>query len=453
MLAWFKNGVSLRLRLNLLVAFLSLAFVAVVASLLIHDARNAIREQVEAANRVTVQLLDTVIVSSAMNPSLGPTHYVMQDFLRSMGYVRSSYIELFDHLGNPLYRSPSSTFMQNVEPPAWFVKLVSPKQEVVSRRIQFGTLVIASDPDGSIREAWFSFSQILVTGCVFFVLLNALVYAFLSHALRPVDGILSAINRVEQGDLTTKLPRFSLPEFDKIGQSLNRMMVGLDAERQLEENRQLTRLIQQHIEDERRSLARELHDELGQYVTAIKTFAVAIANKAKTSAPEIEASANTIVSAANQIYDGMHNIIRQLRPSAMDNMGLVETLKDMVANYQAQHQDLSITLAVNGTFEGLGEDVNINIYRIVQESVNNVIKHAQAQEVAVSLNTVDNGSLALTIQDDGIGMELGSVDQSNHFGLLGIKERAQALNGEFSLTAGPQEKGTKLTVVIPIDTK
>jgi len=92
-------------------------------------------------------------------------------------------------------------------------------------------------------------------------------------------------------------------------------VVSLDAERQLEENRQLTQLIQKHIEDERRSLARELHDELGQYVTAIKTFAVAIANKTKERAPDVEASAQTIVAAANHIYDGMHNIIRQLRPA------------------------------------------------------------------------------------------------------------------------------------------
>jgi len=102
---------------------------------------------------------------------------------------------------------------------------------------------------------------------------------------------------------------------------LNQMALSLDAERQLEQNRQLTQLIQQHIEDERRSLARELHDELGQYVTAIKTFAVAIVNKTKQSTPDIAANAQTIVAAANHIYDGMHNIIRQLRPAAMTIWG------------------------------------------------------------------------------------------------------------------------------------
>lgn len=444
---------SLRFRLNLLITILSLAFIVVVGSMLVNDARNAIREQVEAANRVTVQLLDTVIVSSAMNPSLGYTHTVMQDFLRSLGYVRSSHIELYDQVGNTLYQSPKSSFMADVTPPDWFVKLVSPKQEVVKRRIRYGMLIIASSSDGSVRESWSSFRQLMMIGLVFFILLNLFVYLFLSRALHPLQDVLDGIQRVEQGDLSTKLPHLNLPEFNKIGQSLNRMMTALDAERQLEENRQLTQLIQKHIEDERRSLARELHDELGQYVTAVKTFAVAIANKTKDNAPDIEASAKTIVSAANQIYDGMHNIIRQLRPSALDNMGLAETLTDMVANYQAQHPDLALALDINGDFGDLSESVNINIYRIVQESVNNVIKHASASAVNIDLNRLMDNSLQLSIIDDGIGMDIDTVDQSNHFGLLGIKERVQALDGQFTVSAGGnaanESVGTKINVLIP----
>jgi len=290
----------------------------------------------------------------------------------------------------------------------------------------------------------------MVIGGGFFVLLNLLVYALLSHALRPVSHILHAINRIEQGDLTTRLARFSLPEFDRIGQSLNQMAVSLDAERQLEQNRQLTQLIQQHIEDERRSLARELHDELGQYVTAIKTFAVAIVNKTKATAPDISANAQTIVAAANHIYDGMHNIIRQLRPAAMDNMGLVETLRDMVSGYQAQHPELNIQLHVAGEFQPMGENVNINLYRIVQEAVNNAIKHAHAQCINVHL-LLDEQGLRLMICDDGVGMYIDSVDQTKHFGLLGMRERVQALHGQFKVVSQPDAgRGTTLEVRLPI---
>jgi two-component system, NarL family, sensor histidine kinase UhpB len=450
---------SLRFRLNLLVTMLSLAFMVLVGWVLVNDTRNSIREQVEAATRVTIQLLDTVIVSSAMNPSLGPTHYVLQEFLQSLGYVRSCHIELYDHAGNTLYVSPESSYLKEVNPPNWFINLVSPKPETVQRRIRYGTLSVTSSSHGTVREAWAGFRQLILIGLGFFVLLNLMVYALLSHALRPVKHILDGIKRVEQGDLSTQLPTFELPEFNKIGLSLNRMMHSLDAERQLKENRQLTQLIQKHIEDERRSLARELHDELGQYVTAVKTFAVAIANKTKEKAPDIEANAQTIVAAANQIYDGMHNIVRQLRPSAMDNMGLAETLKDMISGYQNQHKDMQIKLAIHGEFNQLGENVNINIYRIVQESVNNTIKHAKAQKVLVSLQTLSDDVLQLSIEDDGIGMDLQKVDQANHFGLLGIKERVQALNGQFVLqsnvnkTANNAMIGTKISITIPKSTQ
>ena len=449
---------SLRFRLNLLITLLSLAFILVVGSILVNDTRVSIRERVEAASRVTVQLLDTVIVSSALNPELGPTHLVMQSFLASLGYVRSSHIELYDFEGHPLYSSPASTFKSDVVPPQWFIKLVEPKVETVERRFRYGTLVISSSAAGSIREAWSGFRQLMWVGLAFFVLLNSLVYLLLSHSLRPINRILAAINSIERGDLTTRLPELALPEFDRIGHSLNRMAESLTAERQLEENRQLTFLIQKHIEDERRSLARELHDELGQYVTAIKTFAVGIANKAKSNSatagmPEIASSAQVIVSAANQIYDGMHNIVRQLRPGALDNLGLAETLKDAVSNYQAQYPNVDIQLHLSenlesGNLETIGETVSINLYRIVQESLNNAFKYAQATEITIGLTKSDNGELLLTIQDNGIGMDVESVDQTTHFGLLGMRERAQSLNGTFNIISAPT-KGTVINITVP----
>lgn len=449
---------SLRFRLNLLITLLSLAFILVVGTILVNDTRVSIRERVEAASRVTVQLLDTVIVSSALNPEMGPTHIVLQSFLGSLGYVRSSHIELYDYEGNMLYRSPDSTFKSDVNPPQWFIKLVEPKVEKVERKIRYGTLVISSSAAGSIREAWSGFSQLMWVGLAFFVLLNTMVYLLLSHSLRPINRILAAINSIERGDLATRLPELTLPEFDRIGHSLNRMAESLTAERQLEENRQLTFLIQKHIEDERRSLARELHDELGQYVTAIKTFAVGIANKAKsnsggTGMPEIASSAQVIVSAANEIYDGMHNIVRQLRPGSLDNLGLAETLKDAVSNYQAQYPDIKIQLHLSENLESgnlatLGETVSINLYRIVQESLNNAFKYAQASEIDIGLTKSPAGELLLTIQDNGIGMDVESVDQTTHFGLLGMRERTQALNGTFNIISAPTE-GTRINITVP----
>lgn len=439
---------SLRLRLNLLITALSLAFMLASGAVIVNDARTSIKERVEAASRVTVQLLDTVIVSSALNPSLGNTTDVLNSFLRSLGYVRSSEIILYDIRGNVLYESPPSRYRSEIHPPVWFFKLVNPKPEIIKRQVRYGLLIVKSNAAGSIREAWRGVSQLMWIGFGFFIVLNMMVYWLLSHSLKPVNDILAAINRMEQGDLKVRLQPIQLPEFDRIGHSLNRMAESLEAERQLEENRQLTQLIQTHIEDERRSLARELHDELGQYVTAIKTFAVGIANKTESKMPDVASNAQTIVAAANHIYDGMHNIIRHLRPGSLDNLGLSETLRDSVNQWQAINPEVAFTLNLSGNLDALGESLNINFYRIIQESVTNALRYAKATKLDINLTHAENGDLVLNIKDNGVGMATLNVDQTQHFGLLGMRERTQALHGKFHVDSAIG-KGTSITVSIP----
>jgi two-component system, NarL family, sensor histidine kinase UhpB len=441
---------SLRLRLNLLITALLLLFMTAVGFVVFKGTKASIQEGVEAATRVTVQLLDTVIVSSVQNPGWGYTHDVMRRFLEHLGHVRGNEITLYNLNGGQIFKSPPSKYRANVNPPDWFYNALDPHEKSVTRNIFYGKLIVQPNPSGAIRESWAKMRYLFFVGFAFFILLNVIVYWMLGHWLQPLQPMIKAINKMEQGDLTPRLPSFDLPEFDLIGHSLNRMAESLAAERQLEENRQLTTLIQTHIEDERRSLARELHDELGQYVTAIKTFAVTIANKTETKAPDISSHAQTIVAAANHIYDGMHNIIRQLRPGSLDNLGLAETLKDAVNHLQKQQPNIQISLQLSGKLESLGESLNINIYRIVQESLNNAIKHAEAKNIEVSLSTTKTGALQLMIKDDGKGMDIHEVDQTNHFGLLGMRERVQSFGGSFNVDSEPENKaGTAIYINIP----
>lgn len=571
---------SLRVRLNLLITSLLLVFMIAVGYVVMKGMKTSIQEGVEAATRVTTQLLDTVIISSVQNPEWGYTHDVMRRFLESLGHVRSNEIRLYSISGAQLYQSPPSKYRADENPPDWFEHMLHPREKAVTRLIRFGRLEIIPNPGGAIREAWSRVRNLFWLGLTFFILLNGVVYWTLGRALKPLGSILRSINRVEQGDLTARLPEFSLPEFARIGHNFNAMtsslqtstaenqrlaliaqqtadamiihdlngnisfwnpaaqrifgytskeMIGKSAsllsprelaedlaqnlevitsgqsidnhitrrisksgqvidvsisaaplidpktnevigdicsmrditelkkaqetERKLEENRQLTHVIQKHIEDERRSLARELHDELGQYVTAIKTFAVAIANKTQASAnnagmPDVEGHARVIVSAANQIYDGMHNIIRQLRPGSLDNLGLAETLKDVVSSYQMQNPNIKINLQLKGDLHGLGETVSINLYRIVQESINNALKYAEATTIDVKLTKFKTDNLQLDIVDNGKGMDVESVDQTSHFGILGMRERAQALHGAFKIVS-VKDKGTAIHVKIP----
>lgn len=571
----FLLAMSLRFRLNLLITLVMLIFMASIGYVMIKGLRASTQESVEAASRVTVQLLDTVVVSSERNPAWGYTHVVMRRFLEHLKYVRGTKISLYDIQGSLIFQSPATTYRAEVNPPQWFIDALYPHEPTVMRQIQFGSLKVEPAPIGAIREAWVNLMDLFWMGMAFFILLNVIVYWMLGRWLKPLQPTLEAINQLEQGDLSTRLPVFKLPEFNRIAQNFNRMGESLqarteenrrlaliaqqtadaimihdlegniafwnlaaqrmfgyapediigrsaslltladqttdlednlrettagreieshdsqrrardgrvidvsisaaplvdpvsgeiigdissmrditerkqaeEAERKLEENRQLTYLIQRHIEDERRSLARELHDELGQYVTAVKTFATGIINKTETRMPEIASNAQTIVAAANHIYDGMHNIIRQLRPGALDNLGLAETLGDMVADYQRHHPELQLNLYLSGDVDGLGESINISVYRLVQEAVNNILKHASASRADIQLAVDETGGLQLDIRDDGRGMDVNRVDHSRHFGLLGMRERTQALRGLFTLESGAGQ-GTAIHISIP----
>ena len=230
---------------------------------------------------------------------------------------------------------------------------------------------------------------------------------------------------------------------------LSEKLLAKKSQKELRQNRELTAIIQDHIEDERRSLARELHDELGQYVSAIKIFAANITNRTKGKNKDIEEAANSVTSAANQIYDGMHSIIRQLRPGALDNLGLSETLKDMISNYQNQNKEINIDLNVEDKLDHLGEIININIYRVIQEAMNNCFKHANAKNITISLNHTKK-DLKLNFTDDGIGFDTKLLNKTKQFGLIGMQERIKALNGNISIKSVKKE-GTSINISIPLD--
>jgi len=147
----------------------------------------------------------------------------------------------------------------------------------------------------------------------------------------------------------------------------------------------------------------------------------------------------------------MHNIVRKLRPGSLDNLGLAETLKDVVSDFQTQNPNISIHLQLKGDLQGLGETVSINLYRIVQESLNNALKYANATTIDIALSKSIAGDLQLNIKDNGIGMDVEAVDQTKHFGLLGMRERVQALHGSFNVNAATNQ-GTAIYINIPSHT-
>lgn len=225
------------------------------------------------------------------------------------------------------------------------------------------------------------------------------------------------------------------------------------AENQLRETRLLTKHMSEVQENERRHLARELHDELGQCLTAIKTDAVLIRNRSEKNEPKIFASSQAIIDVASHIYDVVHNMITRLRPSPLDDLGLLATLEESISAWQTRQPDIKFKYTFSGTLDNLNEAMNMTVFRIVQESITNAVRHADASEIIVSVtNQLDESNvsqLSISIADNGKGMKVLDFHSDVDFGLLGMRERAQSLDGTFQLDSALGE-GVTILVTIPL---
>ena len=226
------------------------------------------------------------------------------------------------------------------------------------------------------------------------------------------------------------------------------------ARTQLRETRLLTQHMDEVQEAERRHLARELHDELGQCLTAIKTDAVLIRNRTEQSEPRVFNSAQAIIDTTSHIYDVVHNMITRLRPSPLDDLGLVPTLEQAITSWQAREPDIQFDIRVSGRLDNLNEMMNMTVFRVVQEAITNAVRHAEASQINVIVKTQkasnsDIDNLSIEIKDNGKGMVVKDLHSDVDFGLLGMRERAHSLGGEFELTSEPGN-GVKVSVVIPL---
>ena len=220
----------------------------------------------------------------------------------------------------------------------------------------------------------------------------------------------------------------------------------------LRENRLLTQSLFKVQEEERRHLARELHDELGQWLTAIYAEAKAITNNASEDS-NIYAGAQAISESVSKMHDVIHHLLHQLRPALLDMLGLADSLQELRKQWCAHHPEINLQLLLHGEFEGFSEMINITVYRIVQEALNNISSHAYASRVVVQLSREQDeaamtDTLWVSVEDNGRGYNPEQQSEGG-LGLLGMRERAIAVGGEFSLRSAPGH-GTHIDVRLPL---
>jgi two-component system, LuxR family, sensor histidine kinase TtrS len=224
-----------------------------------------------------------------------------------------------------------------------------------------------------------------------------------------------------------------------------------DARTLLEEKRYLAQKCMAVQEEERRYLARELHDELGQCITAIQADAEIIQELSGACDSRLKASAGAIQGVSSRIYEVVHSLMLRYRPGVLDDLGLAETIRDEVGAWQARQPDTVYTLNFSGDLDALGEELNICIYRIIQECLTNIAKYARATSVHIDIGIAQAGStrqLRVEVQDSGAGFD--SRATGGGFGLVGMRERVEALHGEFILATTPGT-GTRIRVILPLN--
>lgn len=267
------------------------------------------------------------------------------------------------------------------------------------------------------------------------------------RALRPVDQILTAIGRLAAGDTQSRLPALELREFRQIAGEFNSLARQLGATRAAE--RRLAMRLLDVREDERRFLARELHDDMGQHLTFLRAE-LAFLQRALPEAPPVVAPAfANMAETLARMHEGIQRIVHRLRPARLDEFGLLACLEQLVADAGRLigTSGGSASLRVEGPLAALPAALEIHLYRIAQEGLTNALRHAAASQIELVL-LAGPQAVSLTVSDNGCGATDPARNSEGH-GRLGIRERVSALGGSVEWRSAV-DGGTRLTVSIPL---
>jgi two-component system sensor histidine kinase UhpB len=294
---------------------------------------------------------------------------------------------------------------------------------------------------------WAAVAVMLVVGFAGSVLINAVV---LSLALQPLHALERTVDRVAAGDLNARAHRvlFRDPDVERLGETLNTM---LDV---LYEHRGLLQKMSEQVlaaqEDERKRIARELHDETAQGLATL-LVRLKILERAKT-APEMRGQIDELRELTAETLEAVRKLAVELRPATLDDLGLVAALEGYTDAYGSRlpiHVAFS-AIGFDGRQDRLPPQVELVLYRVVQEALTNVAKHAAAAEVRVELCRRTDEVIA-TIEDDGDGFDVEDVMRSRErgLGLFGMQERMALVRGHLVIDSAPG-RGTRVHARVPM---
>ncbi|SON56872.1 Sensor histidine kinase LiaS [Hartmannibacter diazotrophicus] len=422
----------------------------------VYDTNAMLRNETElSAKRATRQF----VISSRLGAGIGSERYELLDAARQIAWLSSvvgpGVCVEFSQNDRPIRRACSGWDGFGTSAPRWFISLfgtiVDPgppvTREVTLSDGQKAVAVATADPVAAATRAWNQFRVLAGLAAVMALAMGILAALAMVHALLPAQKILAGLRRLEDGDLDSRLPAFATPEFDRVASAFNDLAGRLQATEQ--ERAALTRRLVQVQEEERRLVARDLHDEFGQCLTAAGALAASIDAATPADRPDIAEDAQAISRITHQMMTMLRGALSRLRPPDVEELGLGGCLGDLVRRWNALGQDRARAhLHLDGDLADVSRDTAVNVYRIAQECITNAARHGAPgrRTVHLSLEAAPGGSVRLTVEDDG-GGDPGTLGESSGFGIVGIRQRLQAIGG--SLTVGSTASGIRVTALVP----
>jgi two-component system sensor histidine kinase UhpB len=291
--------------------------------------------------------------------------------------------------------------------------------------------------------------ELIAVFTLFGVLISFVVNRWvLKQALRPLGQLQTAVDQVRQGETEVHITLGTITDeqFERLVDTFNQMLI--EHEQHTYQMAHLPRQILQAQEEERQRLARELHDEAAQALTSLL---VNIRLLERAHDPEkAQQQVRMLRELTAQALEEVRRVALDLRPTILDDLGLAAALEWRADEFR-QASDIATTVEIVGLETRLPREIELVFYRVGQEALTNIARHAEAREVTLTLRREDQ-QLSLEIKDDGCGFILETIphDQAQGLGLLGMRERLAMIAGHLTIEAAPGQ-GTRILAQAPLE--
>ncbi len=438
------RSISLRNRVNLIFASLFALWLVVDA---IHDVLQAserARAETQSAMRLTKDFVATSLASSPQAPEPEAVAALVAS-LQHLRHVRAG-------IGDAsLASSILGEANRESEAPHWFRALVSAPAEVAvvpvavkNGRIE--SIVLVADPSDEIDEVWDEARENAVVAGLMALVAIGVTSLLVGRAISPLRVAGTTLAKLEAGDYSARAEDRGPPEIRDLNAKINSLAGALDGLNRA--NDELMERVYDAHDEQRQLIAHELHDEFGPHLFALRASAAVLA-KTIGDQPAARAAASAIEAQVGELQGQNRRILADLRPAALEELGLVEALEALVAHWRRADPKMAVTLDIDPRVQALGDRASLMAYRFVQEALTNAFRHAGATRIDASLrfeaaveaaNLRDPAlaGLVVRVADDGRGLQ-GEAEAG--MGLAGMRDRVRLMGGSVDYRVAARRRG------------